>query len=204
VIDMSSSAPLGTQELGAVLAESGIGLVDAPVSGGVKRAETGDLCVMVGGRDDDIKRAIPILRDLGRSIFRTGPLASGQAMKALNNLVSAAGLLSSIEAMVIGKRFGLDPDLMVDVLNGATGRNNSTENKLKQFVLSRRFDSGFSLDLMVKDLRTAVGLANELGIAPCLGTQILSEAEAAVRALEPGADHTAVAKYMEKVAGLLL
>ncbi len=198
IIDMSSSRPQGTVDLGEILAAAGIGFIDAPVSGGVRRAETGELSIMAGGPESLVERALPLLRCMGRNIYRTGSLGTGQAMKALNNMVSAAGLISALEAILIGRRFGLDPELMVDILNASTGRNNSTENKLKQFVLSGRYDSGFDLDLMVKDLRAAISLAEDLRVASVVGHSTLREAEAAAMVLGRGADHTAFARYLDE------
>ena len=97
---------------------------------------------------------------MGKSIFRTGALGSGHAMKALNNYVSAAGLIATVEALQIGRRFGLDPALMTDILNVSSGKNNTTELKLKQFIISETFDDGFPLRLMAKDVRTAGELAH--------------------------------------------
>ena len=94
-------------------------LIDAPVSGGVPRARTGELAIMVGGDAAAIDRAEPVLRSMGSTITRTGPVGSAHAMKALNNLVSAGGFLLGIEALLIGQRFGLDPAVMVDVLNAS-------------------------------------------------------------------------------------
>ena len=128
LIDMSSSSPTGTQALGRSLAERGIAMLDAPVSGGVARAETGTLAIMVGGDADLVARCHPLLRIIGEHVFPTGPLGSGHALKALNNLVSAAGLLAAAEALLIGRRFGLDPARMVDVFNASSARNYSTEN----------------------------------------------------------------------------
>ena len=116
---------------------------------------------MVGGESAVVERCRPLFEAMGERVFETGVLVSGHAIKALNNLVSAAGLIAAAEALLIGHRFGLDPTVIVDVLNASRGRNNSTENKFKQFILSRAFNSGFSLDLMVKDLTTAVDLARE-------------------------------------------
>ncbi len=114
-------------------------MIDAPVSGGVPRARTGQLAIMVGGEDDVVAKVEAVLKPMGPSILRTGGVGSAHAMKALNNLVSAGGFLIGIEALLIGQRFGLDPALMVDVLNASTGMNNSTQKKFKQFVLSRSF-----------------------------------------------------------------
>jgi 3-hydroxyisobutyrate dehydrogenase len=201
LIDMSSSSPVGTRSLGRALAERGIALVDAPVSGGVKKAIDGSLSIMAGGDPDTIERVRPVLAAMGRQIFLTGPLGSGHAMKALNNYVSAAGLAAAAEAVLAGSRFGLDPATMVAILNASTGKNNSTENKFPQFVLPRRFASGFSLGLMVKDLRTALDVAHAAGTPAPLGEACV-EAWARAEALLGGqADHTAVVQYWERLAG---
>ena len=195
---MSSCDPTSTRELGAVLAERGIGLVDAPVSGGVKRAEDATLAAMVGGDPELITRAMPMLRHMARDIFVTGPLGSGHAMKALNNIVSAAGLWVAAEAVRVGEAFGLEPGTIVDILNASTGRNNSTENKLKQQMLSRRFASGFSLGLMAKDLAAAASLADATAIeAPLLQRCAELWGEAA-RELGGTEDHTAIVKFLER------
>lgn len=200
LIDMSSSSPTGTQALGATLAARGIDMLDAPVSGGVVRAEAGTLSIMTGGDRSIIARCRPLLAQLGAHIFETGSLGSGHALKALNNLVSAAGLIAATEALLIGKRFGLDPAVMIDVFNASTARNNSTENKFKQLVLSRSFASGFSLDLMVKDLGTALDLAEATG-TPAPFSAACRELWATAQAqLASGADHTAVVQWFEKLA----
>jgi 3-hydroxyisobutyrate dehydrogenase len=196
-IDMSSSSPVETRQLGEELAQAGIGLVDAPVSGGVRRAEEAKLAIMVGGDAALVLRCRPLLQRMGGAIHETGTLGTGHAMKALNNFVSAAGLVALCEALVVGQRFGLDPAKMVDVLNGSTGKNNSTEVKAKQFILSGTFASGFSLALMAKDLATAADLAEHLGIdAPMsrAARELWAEAQAA---LGPGADHTEIFRFVE-------
>jgi 3-hydroxyisobutyrate dehydrogenase len=200
LIDMGSSSPTGTQALGQVLARNGISMLDAPVSGGVPRAKKGTLAIMVGGETSVVERCRHLFEAMGERVFETGILGSGHAMKALNNLVSAAGLIAAAEALLIGHRFGLDPTVMVDVLNASTGRNNSTENKFKQFILSRAFNSGFSLDLMVKDLTTAVDLARETS-TPAVFSAACRELWAAVLSkLENDADHTAVVRWFEEIA----
>lgn len=200
LVDMSSSSPTGTQALGSTLAAHGIDMLDAPVSGGVPRAEAGTLSIMVGGDSAIIARCRPLLAALGERIFETGPLGSGHAMKALNNLVSAAGLIAAAEALIIGRRFGLDPALMIDVLNASTGRNNSTENKFKQFVFSRSFASGFSLELMVKDLTTAIDLAHATETPAPLSVACRDLWAAAQAQLERDADHTAIVRWIEHLA----
>jgi 3-hydroxyisobutyrate dehydrogenase len=115
-------------------------------------------------------------------------------MKALNNLVSAGGYLIGIEALLIGQRFGLDPAKMVDVLNASTGMNNSTQKKFKEYVLSRRFDAGFGLDLMVKDLSIALEVGRETTTPTPFAALCREMWASAAAMLGPGADHTAVAK----------
>ena len=203
IIEMSSGEPSATQALAAQAAQAGPVMIDAPVSGGVARAVTGELAIMVGGDDEAFARAEPILRAMGTTLLRTGAVGTAHAMKALNNLVSAAGFLVSVEALLIGKRFGLDPSVMVDVLNASTGMNNSTQKKLKPFVLSRRFDSGFGLDLMVKDLSIALGIARDGGVSAPLSA-LTRELWAAALAMDAGEDHTHAALFSEQLAGVEL
>ena len=204
LVDMSSSSPTGTQELGRLLATRGVRLLDAPVSGGVSRAIAGTLAIMAGGDPEVVRLCRPLFEAMGERIFETGILGSGHAMKVLNNAVSAAGLIAAAEALLIGSRFGLKPDLMINVLNASTGRNNSTENKFNQFIISRKFDSGFSLDLMVKDLTTAVELARESKV-PAIFSGTCRELWAAAQCrLGKGTDHTAVVRWFEEMAKLEL
>jgi 3-hydroxyisobutyrate dehydrogenase len=204
LVDMSSGAPAATQKIAADLRGIGVPVVDAPVSGGVSRAVTGELAIMTGGEAAALDRVDPLLRAMGTTIHRIGPVGAGQAMKALNNLVSAGGFLMAVEALVIGQQFGLDPSVMTDVLNASTGMNNSTQKKLKQFVLSRKFDSGFSLDLMVKDLSIALEVGRN-GAAPTPFSALCREMWAsAAGLLGKGQDHTAIAKLSEALAGVTL
>lgn len=204
LIDMSSGAPAATQKIAGDLQAIGVTVLDAPVSGGVSRAITGELAIMSGGDAATLDRVDPVLRAMGTTVHRIGPVGAGQAMKALNNLVSAGGFLIAVEALVIGQQFGLDPTLMTDVLNASTGMNNSTQKKLKQFVLSRKFDSGFGLDLMVKDLSIALEVGRD-GAAPTPFAALCREMWASASTmLGKGQDHTAIAKLSETLAGVTL
>jgi 3-hydroxyisobutyrate dehydrogenase len=200
LLDMSSSAPLGTRTLGEELARQGVAMVDAPVSGGVAKAKEATLAIMAGGTADGVERARPVLEKLGAKIIPTGPLGSGHAMKALNNYVSAAGLTAAAEALLIARSFGLDPAIMTDVLNASTGRNNSTEGKLKQQILSGAFASGFAMDLMAKDLATAGDLAKALGVPAPFAEECISLWAEASKQL-PRADHTAIFSFLEGLKG---
>lgn len=204
VIDMTSGQPGRTRDIAASLAGKGVAMIDCPVSGGVPRAKTGQLAIMAGGEEADLDRADALLKAMGTSIHRCGPIGAGQAMKALNNLVSAGGYLIGIEALLIGQRFGLDPAKMVDVLNASTGMNNSTQKKFKEYVLSRRFDAGFGLDLMVKDLSIALEVGRETTTPTPFAALCREMWASAAAMLGPGADHTAVAKLSEQMSGTVL
>lgn len=198
VIDMSSSDPSVTRKIAPRLKEIGVGFIDAPVSGGVKRAIDGSLAIMVGGDGDVIARVKPLLSTMGKNIIETGMLGSGHAMKALNNYVSAAGLLAACEALKVGSDFGIAPDRIVAVLNASTGKNNSTENKLMPFIVSKLFNSGFSLGLMRKDIHIAVDLAKNTGSRTMLGEILLNAWAEAEANLGGAADHTEIYRMLDR------
>ncbi len=199
IVDMSSSYPLATRALGEELARKGVVLLDAPVSGGVKKAIDGTLAIMLGGDDEAaMARVEPVLASMGRT-FRTGGLGSGHATKALNNYVSAAGLAAACEAVIVGRKFGLDPERMIDVINASTGRNNSTENKIKPFVLSGDFSrAGFALALMAKDVKAAADLSGELGLSLPGIAESRRLWDEAWKMLGNGADHTEIYRYLDR------
>ncbi len=200
ILEMSSGVPSHTKKLAQLVHEAGGALLDAPVSGGVSRAISGELSIMVGGCAKDVEKARPVLACMGKSVSHTGDVGSAHAMKALNNLVSAGGFLIGIEALMIGHRFGLAPEVMIDVLNASTGMNNSTQKKFKQFVLSRKFNSGFGLDLMVKDLTIALGIAEDSSTPAPFSSLCRELWASSAGLLGPGQDHTAVAKLVEALA----
>ena len=204
VVDMTSGVPATTRRLAATLSAREVALVDVAVSGGVSRATDASIALMAGGDDVALDRVQPLLDAVGRSTFRCGAVGAGQAMKSLNNLVSAGGLLIAVEALLAGSRAGLDPETIVDVLNESTGMNNATKLKLKQFVLSRSFGSGFGLDLMVKDLGIALGVAQENDVAVPLSDVLVELWRDAAAQLGPGLDHTEIARYSEQRAGFEL
>jgi len=204
VIEMSSGVPTDTVSIAKRLADGKIELVDAPVSGGVKKAATGELAIMVGGSEQTVERVKPVLQAMGQSITHSGAIGTGQAMKALNNLVSAGGFLIGIEALLVGKKFGLEPGVMVDILNASTGMNNSTRVKFKQFVLSGAWNSGFALDLMVKDIGIALDVADALDVDVPLSKLCHSIWKSAQSDLGSGHDHTEVAKFAAKTAQVAL
>jgi len=195
VVDMSSSEPLATRELAARLEGAGVGMVDAPVSGGVKGAVNGTLTIMTGGPDSLVERVAPVLAPLGKAVH-AGAIGAGHAVKALNNLLSATHLWVTSEAIEIGKGFGLDPAVMLQIFNGSSGRSGSTENKWPNFILPGTFDSGFGLRLMLKDMKIAVQLAGATDGPSRLGQSAVELWELAAEGLEPTADHTEVARWI--------
>lgn len=178
--------------------------MDAPVSGGVSKARDGTLAIMAGGSPEVLERCRPVFAAMGERIFFSGPLGSGHAVKALNNMLSAAGFIAAAEVLLVGRRFGVDPKVMNDILNASTGRNNSTENKIEKYVLSRSFSSGFSLDLMLKDLNTAVDLSRELEVPTPFCNACRELWAAAQSSLGRGLDHTDVARWFEQLAHVRL
>lgn len=195
IIDMSSSSPVGTRELGRDLEARHIRLLDAPVSGGVKGAVAGTLAIMVGGDRQLAADVDALLAPMGRR-FYVGALGSGHAAKVLNNYVSAAGLVAAAEALHIADRFGIEQQVLLDVINASTGRNNSTENKFAQFVFNRKFNSGFALGLMAKDLKLAMEVAQACEVPAELGHATLALWKAAEAAIGGASDHTEIARYV--------
>lgn len=200
LVDMSSSSPVGTRELAAELQQRGFALVDAPVSGGVVKAVSGGLALMAGGDDGAIERARPALEVMGK-LFKTGVSGSGHAMKAMNNFLSAATLAITSEAVITGQKFGLDPAVMVDIINASTGRSNSSEHKFPTFVLPRKFESGFYLGLMAKDLRFAKELADSMQTSHELLDTISSLYDRAETELGFKADNCEIHRYLEGRSG---
>ena len=192
LLDMGSSDPNRTRENHKRLAAQDVVMVDAPVSGGVKRAVDASLTIMAGGDTPDYQRALPLFEKLGRTIAHVGPAGAGHALKALNNYVSASGLLAVCEALVAARHFGIEPATANALFNASTGRNNTTEAKVEQFMLSGRFDSGFALSLMRKDIDTARSLIHSLGTAHGFVDACSSQWSEAEKTLPDGADHTSM------------
>jgi len=191
VIDMSSSSPLDTQALGVQLAERDLGIVDAPVSGGITRADSGELTIMVGGDDAQaIARVEPVLNVLGARLFLTGPLGSGHAMKALNNFCGATSYAATAEALAIGQHFGLSGEVMLGVLNSSTGRSFNTEVVFKDEVVPGRYATGFALPLLAKDVGIAAALAQSAGLEAPVCSTVSSRWTQALERLGPARDHS--------------
>jgi 3-hydroxyisobutyrate dehydrogenase-like beta-hydroxyacid dehydrogenase len=164
LVDTSSSQPWITADTAAALAERGIAMVDAPVSGAQWGAEAAELVFMVGGAAGDVARARPLLDVLGRAVFHLGPLGSGHMMKCINNTVTAMTFQATLEGLALGVAAGLDPSAMNDVFNESTAGSWISRTHIAQRILSRTFDDPFRLALMRKDIDIAEGLADKLGL----------------------------------------
>jgi 3-hydroxyisobutyrate dehydrogenase len=198
LLDTSSAEPWLTQATAQALAAKGATVVDAPVSGAAWGAAEANLVFMVGGSAADVARVRPLLDRMGRAVFHLGEVGAGHAMKCLNNLITAMTFSATAEGLVIGKRYGLDPAAMVDVLNESTGQSWITENHIRQRILSRSFDDPFKLELMLKDVGIANALARETGTAAPmagLGQQLW---QAASRAAGPGASVSELVRWVER------
>jgi 3-hydroxyisobutyrate dehydrogenase len=190
-VDMSSADPAGTRVLGAQLLPFGIALVDAPVSGAVPRATTGTLAIMIGSDDAAaVERVKPVLAAMGNRLFETGGLGTGHAMKALNNFVAAAGYSAAAEALLAGKRFGLDGARMLEVLNASTGRNFNTEVVMQEHVVGGKFSTGFALELLAKDVHIAADLMHAVALDAPLAQLIDRRYQSARTQLGNGRDNS--------------
>jgi 3-hydroxyisobutyrate dehydrogenase len=196
IIDMSSSDPARTKILATLTASSGVTLIDAPVSGGVSGARAGTLAVMVGGPAAAYTRFKPMLSAIGSRVIHAGDVGAGHAVKALNNLMSAANLLASCEALIAGQRFGLDPAVMLEIINGSSGRSANTENKWPNHILTGKYDDGFAMRLMVKDIKLALAIQHATGVPAAASEAVVATWESALADSPSDAHHTAIARWL--------
>jgi len=200
-IDLSTSGPAAAQGIAALLAPHGVAAIDAPVSGGVKGAATGKLAIMASGPPAAIERVRPLLAELGR-LFVVGERPGlGQTVKLANNLMSAAALAITCEAMAMGVKAGVDPAVMLEILNASSGRNSATQDKFPKHVLNRRFDFGFTNGLSFKDVRLCVDEAEALGVPMVVGAAVRQMLSITNNLYGPDADCTEMARVVENWAG---
>ncbi|MCP5144859.1 MAG: NAD(P)-dependent oxidoreductase [Gammaproteobacteria bacterium] len=202
VIDTSSSEPWITRENSTALQPLGIALVDAPVSGAEAGAIAGDLVFMVGASDDDFPRAQRLLSSMGARIFHLGQVGCGHTMKAINNLITAVTFMATGEGLLLGKRYGVDPAVMNQVLNVSTGGSWITRNHIEQRILSRRFDDPFKLALMNKDVGIAGKLAQDADFPMPLATAARALWAEATAANSSDASVSELIRWLEQRANL--
>jgi 3-hydroxyisobutyrate dehydrogenase len=202
LVDTSSCEPWMTRETAAALEKIGVATVDAPTSGAEAGAKAAELVFMVGGGSADVDRARKYLDSLGRAIFHLGPLGSGHAMKSINNLITAMTFLATAEGLALGTKLGLDPNVMTDVMNLSTSMSWITRTHIKQRITNRAFDDAFRLDLMVKDIRIALGLAESEGLPMSLSAHGQRLYELASGAAGEGASVSELVRYVESATGV--
>ncbi|MGH9134416.1 MAG: NAD(P)-dependent oxidoreductase [Ilumatobacteraceae bacterium] len=202
LLDCSSAQPWLTLETARRLAEHGIAMVDAPVSGAQWGAEAAELVFMAGGSSTDVERVRPLLDLLGRATFHVGPIGSGHVMKSINNAITAMTFLATAEGLVLGTRAGLDPAAMNAVLNESTGGSWITRNHIEPRILSRTFDDPFRLELMLKDVAIATQLARDLELPLPFVALCESLYRAADREAGPGRSLSELVRWVERLTGV--
>ena len=200
-IDTSTTGATAARRIAEGLAKKNIVAVDSPVSGGLPGAEKGTLAVMVSCPEDTLARLKPILETLGKVFFCGTRPGLGQTMKLLNNLLSATAMAITSEAVVMGVKAGLDPSLIVDVLNAGTGRNSASVDKFPKYIIPRTFNAGFAMGLFNKDIRLCLEEADALGVPMIVGTAVRQLYSIAMASEGPSADMTEVVKPVERWAG---
>lgn len=205
VLDMGTSNPSATCSLAEALKPRGIDVVDAPVMGGVVFAKDASLDVMAGGDAALVERVKPVLLAMGRNVMHCGGTGTAHAMKALANYVNACALINAVEAMTIGRKFGLDSKLMADALTTmCAGRNHPVEKKIVPHVMSRKYGTGMALAFIAKDVRIAIETARSVGAFAPLGEKVSELWSAAAEALGGTRDQAEVARYWEEATGVKL
>jgi 3-hydroxyisobutyrate dehydrogenase len=202
MIDCTSGDPATSRSISAKLRDRNVGFVDAPVSGGVKGAVAGTLTVMCGGTEEDIERARPVLQAFGKKIIRCGDVGAGDAVKAMNQALLAIHIWSAGEALAALAKLGVSAEVALDVINGSSGRSNSSENLFPERVIGRKYPRTFKIALLDKDVGIAAGIVDETQTpAPFidLAARLFAEAH---QELGEEADHVEAVRVIEEKAGV--
>jgi 3-hydroxyisobutyrate dehydrogenase-like beta-hydroxyacid dehydrogenase len=202
LVDLSTTGPGTATRVAGALEERGIQWVDSPVSGGVKGAREGTLAVMVSCPQATLEVVQPILEIFGKIFFVGEKPGLAQVAKLGNNLLAAAALVISSEAVVMGVKAGLDPKVMIDIINASSGRNSATQDKFPRAVLPRTFDFGFATGLSYKDVRLCVEEAEALGVPMVLGSTVRQMLAVTKARFGADSDFTSIAKVIEEWAGV--
>ena len=202
IVDLSTSGPAMEKKLAAALAPKGITLVDSPVSGGVGGAKAGTLTLMVACPSEAFPAVEAILKHLGKVFFAGETPGLAQIAKLANNLLNAAALVVTSEAMAMGVKAGLNPKVLLDIINAGTGRNSATQDKFPRAVLTGTFDFGFAIGLLHKDVRLCVDEAEAMGVPMVVGTAIRQMLSLTSVTYGPAADFTSIARVLEGWSGV--
>jgi 3-hydroxyisobutyrate dehydrogenase-like beta-hydroxyacid dehydrogenase len=203
-VDLSTVGSQMAVRIHGLLAKKNIVQIDCPVSGGVGGAEKGTLAVMVSGPRGDFELLKPALGIIGKLFFIGEKPGSAQTMKLANNFLSATAMVATSEAVVMGVKSGLDPAVMIDVINAGSGMNTASRDKFPRAVLPRSFDFGFATGLMVKDVRLALDEMKSLGLSMEVAEAVGRLWEVVIRDMGPESDFTEAIKPIEKAAGVIV
>ena len=203
-VDLSTVGSHMAVRIHDLLKQRNIVQLDSPVSGGVGGAEKGTLAVMVSGPRADFEVAKPALGVIGKVFFIGEKPGSGQTMKLANNFLSATAMVATSEAVVMGVKSGLDPAVMIDVINAGSGLNTASRDKFPRSVLPRTFDFGFATGLMVKDVRLCLEEMKHLGLSMEVAEAVGRLWEVIIRDMGPDSDFTSAIKPIEKAAGVVV
>ena len=201
-VDLSTTGSVMAQRIFDTLKEREIVQIDSPVSGGVAGAENGTLAVMVSGPRAEVAVAEPALKVIGKVFFVDERPGAGQTMKLCNNYLSAAAMAATSEAMVLGVKAGLDPRIMLDVINAGSGRNTATESKFPKMVVPRTFNLGFTNGLMAKDVGLALSEAKALGVPMDVADAVMRALKLACDEIGSDRDLTTIVQPIERRAGV--
>jgi len=202
LIELSTSGPRVAARVAEGLAAKRIAFIDAPVSGGVAGARAGTLAVMAACERVEFDRVRPLLAAIGKPFHVGVKPGLGQMMKLVNNLLSGAALAISSEAMLLGAKAGLDPDIMVEVINAGSGRNSATQDKFPKSILPRRFDAGFATRLMFKDLKLCLEEAEALGLTLWVANAVRARWLQTYNEIGPDEDFTTIMRCVEGSTGI--
>jgi 3-hydroxyisobutyrate dehydrogenase-like beta-hydroxyacid dehydrogenase len=202
VCDLSTSGPGVANVISKGLADKGIVTFDTPVSGGMKGAKEGTLAVMVSGPKASYPEVEPILKNFGKLFFTGEKPGLAQTAKLANNLLAAAALVVSSEAMAMGVKAGLDPKILLDIINAGSGRNSATQDKFPRSVLPGTFDFGFATGLSYKDVRLCVDEAEALGVPMVVGAAVRQMLAVTQAKFGANSDFTCIAKVLEEWSGV--
>lgn len=201
IIDMSSVAPATTQKMAEIAEKKGVKYIDAPVSGGTAGAEAGTLTIMVGADKETFEKVKPVLEAIGKRINHIGGVGMGDAMKIVNNMLLGANMASLAEALVLGVKCGLDPQIMYDIISASSGGSYALTAKVANFVMPDSFEPGFALDIQYKDLTLAQDASRATKVPIPMTNAAISVFEQARAAGLGNKDMSAVIKVWEELCG---
>ena len=202
ILDTTTGSPRAAVQVAAATRAKGVEYIDAPISGGIRGAIEGKLTFIVGGDPEAVKKATPLMKVMGPNVFPVGPVGSGRAVKALNQIIAALNTLTICETVVLGKKLGISPEILFEVLSKCAANSYHLQSKLPQFIIPGRFDPGHRIEMMIKDLEIALQMAKELNTSTILTGLSTQMYRAAASAGYAGKDISAMVNFLGSFVGL--